>query len=153
MSFSFTFLVLMDLGSSASRKGLEVRDTDRGRRGGGALSPWSHTKPSPPCCFFPPQVFEFSITEKEYTAWSRKLQQLGLHKDWLQRDTPITHITFHPKKASYLLLHDTHMFCIVDKSLVSPCSGPCHSRLFCSRRQEETPRPTHSGPTRSSQSF
>uniref|UniRef100_A0ABM5ETN1 U3 small nucleolar RNA-associated protein 4 homolog n=1 Tax=Pogona vitticeps TaxID=103695 RepID=A0ABM5ETN1_9SAUR len=66
------------------------------------------------------QVFEFSITEKEYTAWSRKLQQLGLHKDWLQRDTPITHITFHPKKASYLLLHDTHMFCIVDKSLPLP---------------------------------
>ncbi|KAJ7312190.1 hypothetical protein JRQ81_006554 [Phrynocephalus forsythii] len=66
------------------------------------------------------QVFEFSIIEKEYTPWSRKVHQLGLHRDWLQRDTPITHIAFHPKQASYILLHDTYMFCILDKSLPLP---------------------------------
>ncbi|XP_062997525.1 U3 small nucleolar RNA-associated protein 4 homolog [Elgaria multicarinata webbii] len=66
------------------------------------------------------QVFEFSIADKEYTPWSRKLQQFGMHKDWMDRDTPITHITFNPKKASHILVHDTHMFCIIDKSLPLP---------------------------------
>lgn len=73
----------------------------------------------PPCwlsCF---QVFEFSIKERSYTPWSRKLQQLGLHKDWLERDTPITHIAFRPRHPSHVLLHDTYMFCILDMSLVS----------------------------------
>ncbi|XP_066493111.1 U3 small nucleolar RNA-associated protein 4 homolog isoform X2 [Tiliqua scincoides] len=66
------------------------------------------------------KVFEFSIVDKEYTPWSRKVQQHGLHKDWLERDTPITHIAFNPKQASHILLHDTYMFCILDKSLPLP---------------------------------
>ncbi|XP_053126642.1 U3 small nucleolar RNA-associated protein 4 homolog [Hemicordylus capensis] len=66
------------------------------------------------------QVFEFSIPEKEYTPWSRQVQQQGLHKDWLERDTPITHIAFNPQQASHILLHDTYMFCILDKSLPLP---------------------------------
>ncbi|XP_067392855.1 U3 small nucleolar RNA-associated protein 4 homolog [Emydura macquarii macquarii] len=66
------------------------------------------------------QVFEFSIPSREYTTWSRKVQQHGLHKGWLERDTPITHITFNPKQPAHILLHDTHMFCILDKSLPLP---------------------------------
>ncbi|XP_038223847.1 U3 small nucleolar RNA-associated protein 4 homolog isoform X1 [Dermochelys coriacea] len=66
------------------------------------------------------QVFEFSIPDREYTTWSRKVQQHGLHKGWLERDTPITHITFNPKQPAHILLHDTHMFCILDKSLPLP---------------------------------
>ncbi|KAG9338119.1 hypothetical protein JZ751_027090 [Albula glossodonta] len=37
------------------------------------------------------QIFEFSVVEGRYTDWSRKLQRVGLHPLWLQRDTPVTH--------------------------------------------------------------
>uniref|UniRef100_A0A670INP7 UTP4 small subunit processome component n=1 Tax=Podarcis muralis TaxID=64176 RepID=A0A670INP7_PODMU len=60
------------------------------------------------------QMFEFSITNKEYTPWSRKIQKLGLSKNWQLRETPITHIAFSPQQASHILLHDTFMFCILD---------------------------------------
>ncbi|NWU73673.1 UTP4 protein, partial [Pterocles burchelli] len=66
------------------------------------------------------QLFEFSIPEKQYTAWSRTVQNCGLHKGWLERDSPITHITFNPKNPSHILLHDTYMFCVLDKSLPLP---------------------------------
>ncbi|KAM9509198.1 U3 small nucleolar RNA-associated protein 4 homolog [Guaruba guarouba] len=66
------------------------------------------------------QLFEFSIPEKQYTDWSRMVQKSGLHKVWLERDSPITHITFNPKNPSHILLHDTYMFCIIDKSLPLP---------------------------------
>ncbi|XP_039186789.1 U3 small nucleolar RNA-associated protein 4 homolog [Crotalus tigris] len=74
------------------------------------------------------QVFEFSIKERGYTPWSRKLQQLGLHKDWLERDTPITHIAFRPGHSSHVLLHDTYMFCILDTSL------PLHEDATASKK-------------------
>uniref|UniRef100_A0A8C5RVK1 UTP4 small subunit processome component n=1 Tax=Laticauda laticaudata TaxID=8630 RepID=A0A8C5RVK1_LATLA len=76
------------------------------------------------------QLFEFSIQEGGYTPWSRKLQQLGLHKDWLERDTPITHITFRPRHSSHVLLHDTYMFCILDMSL------PLHEDAAASKKLE-----------------
>ncbi|XP_025895402.1 U3 small nucleolar RNA-associated protein 4 homolog [Nothoprocta perdicaria] len=66
------------------------------------------------------QLFEFSIPEKQYTAWSRTVQNDGLHKAWLERDSPITHIAFNPKNPSHILLHDVYMFCILDKSLPLP---------------------------------
>ncbi|KAM4572937.1 U3 small nucleolar RNA-associated protein 4 homolog [Odontesthes bonariensis] len=66
------------------------------------------------------QIFEFSLKQKEYTAWSRTLQQQGLHKLWLQRDTPVTHIAFNPQNPAHVLLHDTFMFCIIDQSLPLP---------------------------------
>ncbi|PKU29634.1 hypothetical protein llap_20062 [Limosa lapponica baueri] len=66
------------------------------------------------------QLFEFSIPEKQYTAWSRTVQNHGLHKAWLERDSPITHITFNPKNPSHILLHDIYMFCVLDKSLPLP---------------------------------
>ncbi|NWI62235.1 UTP4 protein, partial [Todus mexicanus] len=66
------------------------------------------------------QLFEFSIPKKQYTAWSRTVQNRGLHKLWLERDTPITHITFNPKNPSHILLHDLYMFCVLDKSLPLP---------------------------------
>nr|BAB55212.1 unnamed protein product [Homo sapiens] len=65
------------------------------------------------------QVFEYSIPDKQYTDWSRTVQKQGFHHLWLQRDTPITHISFHPKRPMHILLHDAYMFCIIDKSLVS----------------------------------
>jgi len=69
-------------------------------------------------CFVVLQIFEFSLKQKEYTDWSRKLQKQGLHSLWLQRDTPVTHITFNPKNPAHVLLHDNFMFCIIDQSLV-----------------------------------
>lgn len=64
------------------------------------------------------------------------VQQRGLHKAWLERDAPITHITFNPKKPSHILLHDLYMFCVLDKSLVRPCAwirgvGLCLGHLPC----------------------
>uniref|UniRef100_A0A8B9NW52 UTP4 small subunit processome component n=1 Tax=Apteryx owenii TaxID=8824 RepID=A0A8B9NW52_APTOW len=66
------------------------------------------------------QLFEFSIPEKQYTAWSRTVQNSGLHRAWLERDSPITHIAFNPKNPSHILLHDVYMFCVLDKSLPLP---------------------------------
>ncbi|NXP48615.1 UTP4 protein, partial [Heliornis fulica] len=66
------------------------------------------------------QLFEFSIPERQYTAWSRMVQNWGLHWVWLERDSPITHITFNPKNPSHILLHDLYMFCVIDKSLPLP---------------------------------
>ncbi|KAM9854320.1 U3 small nucleolar RNA-associated protein 4 homolog [Aulostomus maculatus] len=66
------------------------------------------------------QLFEFSLVQKEYTDWSRRLQKQGLHPQWLQRDTPITHVTFNPKNPAHIILHDMFMFCILDKTLPLP---------------------------------
>uniref|UniRef100_A0A2K6AFL3 UTP4 small subunit processome component n=1 Tax=Mandrillus leucophaeus TaxID=9568 RepID=A0A2K6AFL3_MANLE len=71
-------------------------------------------------CHVLPQVFEYSIPDKQYTDWSRTVQKQGFHHLWLQRDTPITHISFHPKRPMHILLHDAYMFCIIDKSLPLP---------------------------------
>lgn len=66
------------------------------------------------------QVFEFSLGQKEYTDWSRKLQKQGLHPLWLERDTPITHITFNRKNPAHIILHDVFMLCVIDQSLPLP---------------------------------
>ncbi|XP_030367183.1 U3 small nucleolar RNA-associated protein 4 homolog [Strigops habroptila] len=66
------------------------------------------------------QLFEFSIPEKQHTAWSCMVQNCRLHKVWLERDLPITHITFNPKNPLHILLHDIYMLCILDKSLPLP---------------------------------
>ncbi|KAG9474965.1 hypothetical protein GDO78_003435, partial [Eleutherodactylus coqui] len=66
------------------------------------------------------QILEFNIAEKQYTHWSRKVLQHGLHRDWLERDTPITGITFNPSKPEHILMHDNYMFCVLDKSLPLP---------------------------------
>ncbi|XP_039619444.1 U3 small nucleolar RNA-associated protein 4 homolog [Polypterus senegalus] len=66
------------------------------------------------------QIFEFSITEKQYTDWSRKVQKEGLHSHWFERDTPVTHVAFNPRKPSQIMLHDMYMLCIIDKSLPLP---------------------------------
>ncbi|KAM6926737.1 U3 small nucleolar RNA-associated protein 4 homolog [Lycodopsis pacificus] len=66
------------------------------------------------------QIFEYSLVQKEYTAWSRMLQKRGLHRLWLERDTPITHVTFNPQNPAHIILHDMFMFCIIDQSLPLP---------------------------------
>ncbi|KAK9517314.1 hypothetical protein VZT92_025197 [Zoarces viviparus] len=66
------------------------------------------------------QIFEYSLVQKEYTAWSRRLQKQGLHYLWLERDTPITHVAFNPKNPAHIILHDMFMFCIIDQSLPLP---------------------------------
>lgn len=93
--------------------------TRPGRSGGDAgEAQTSQNHPLSP--LLPLKLFEFSIPEKQYTAWSRMVQNCGLHKVWLERDSPITHIAFNPKNPSHILLHDIYMFCVLDKSLVSP---------------------------------
>lgn len=66
------------------------------------------------------QIFEYSLVRKEYTEWSRKLQKQGLHSLWLNRDTPITHVTFSPTNPAHIFLHDMFMFCIIDQNLPLP---------------------------------
>lgn len=66
------------------------------------------------------QIFEYSLVQKEYTEWSRKLQKQGLHSLWLDRDTPITHVTFSPTNPAHIFLHDMFMFCIIDQNLPLP---------------------------------
>uniref|UniRef100_A0A665VB61 Uncharacterized protein n=1 Tax=Echeneis naucrates TaxID=173247 RepID=A0A665VB61_ECHNA len=66
------------------------------------------------------QIFEYSLAQKEYTEWSRKLQKQGLHNLWLERDTPITHISFNPNNQAHIILHDMFMLCIIDQSLPLP---------------------------------
>ncbi|XP_023150180.2 U3 small nucleolar RNA-associated protein 4 homolog [Amphiprion ocellaris] len=69
------------------------------------------------------QIFEFSLQQKEYTEWSRKLQKQGLHGLWLKRDTPVTSVGFNPKNPTHIILNDTFMFCIIDQSLPLPESS------------------------------
>lgn len=57
------------------------------------------------------------------------VQQHGLPKDWLERDTPIAHIAFNPRQPTQLLLHDTYMLCILDKSLVSLRPATCLDKV------------------------
>ncbi|XP_061533384.1 U3 small nucleolar RNA-associated protein 4 homolog isoform X1 [Phycodurus eques] len=90
------------------------------------------------------QIFEFSLLQKEYTEWSRKLQKEGLHPLWLQRDTPITHITFNPKNSAHILLHDMFMFCIIDKSLPLPEAKSQFSNQMTLRSLPESDRIRHS---------
>ncbi|XP_077372465.1 U3 small nucleolar RNA-associated protein 4 homolog [Festucalex cinctus] len=90
------------------------------------------------------QIFEFSLVQKEYTDWSRKLQKQGLHPLWLQRDMPITHVTFNPKNSAHILLHDTFMFCIIDKSLPLPEAKSQLSNQMTLRSLPESERLRHS---------
>ncbi|XP_075998606.1 U3 small nucleolar RNA-associated protein 4 homolog [Genypterus blacodes] len=66
------------------------------------------------------QIFEFSLVQKQYTDWSRKLQMQGLHPLWLERDTPVTQITFNPQNPNHIIMHDAYMLCIIDQSLPLP---------------------------------
>ncbi|KAF7644632.1 hypothetical protein LDENG_00218680 [Lucifuga dentata] len=66
------------------------------------------------------QIFEYSLVQKKYTDWSRKLQKQGLHSLWLERDTPVTHITFNPQNPHHIIMHDMYMWCIIDQSLPLP---------------------------------
>lgn len=66
------------------------------------------------------QVFEFSLGQKEYTDWSRKLQKQGLHPLWFERDTPITHVSFSAKNPAHIIMHDVYMMCVIDQSLPLP---------------------------------
>lgn len=88
-------------------------------QGGGAKQRLELLPPCPagPCVL---QVFEFSLLQKEYTQWSRALLKHGLHRLWLQRDTPITHISFSRSSAAQLLLHDAFMLCVIDQTLPFP---------------------------------
>ncbi|XP_070763785.1 U3 small nucleolar RNA-associated protein 4 homolog isoform X2 [Enoplosus armatus] len=75
------------------------------------------------------QILEYSLAQKEYTEWSRKLQKQGLHTLWLERDTPVTHVTFNPENPAHILLHDAFMFCIIDQSLMTLRSLPEPERI------------------------
>ncbi|KAL0968201.1 hypothetical protein UPYG_G00263760 [Umbra pygmaea] len=89
------------------------------------------------------KIFEYSIVEKQYTDWSRQLQKHGLHYLWLDRDTPVTHVTFNPKNPEHILLHDRHMFCIIDKSLPLPDQKTQFYNQMTLRSLSEQERPHH----------
>lgn len=90
------------------------------------------------------QVFEYSLVQKEYTDWSRALQKQGLHPLWLQRDTPITHITFNPRNPAHIILQDTFMFCIVDQTLPLPEAKTIFHNQMTLRGLPEAERSRHS---------
>uniref|UniRef100_A0A673YZN6 UTP4 small subunit processome component n=1 Tax=Salmo trutta TaxID=8032 RepID=A0A673YZN6_SALTR len=89
------------------------------------------------------QLFEYSIVEKQYTDWSRKLQKQGLHNVWLDRDTPVTHVTFNQKNPNQVVLHDMHMFCIIDQSLPLPDQKTQFYNQITLRSLSEQERPSH----------
>ncbi|KAJ4937558.1 hypothetical protein JOQ06_002193 [Pogonophryne albipinna] len=90
------------------------------------------------------QIFEYSLVQKEYTEWSRKLQKQGLHPLWMERDTPITHIAFNPKNPAHIILHDTFMFCIIDQNLPLPeAKTPLYNQMTL-RSLPESERIMHS---------
>uniref|UniRef100_A0A4W4G369 Anaphase-promoting complex subunit 4 WD40 domain-containing protein n=1 Tax=Electrophorus electricus TaxID=8005 RepID=A0A4W4G369_ELEEL len=66
------------------------------------------------------QIFEFSLEQKQYTDWSRLVHRKGLHPQWLERDTPVTNVTFSPRNPAHVILHDMYMFCIIDQTLPLP---------------------------------
>lgn len=70
------------------------------------------------CCSRVLQVFEFSLLQKEYTPWSRALLKHGLHRLWLERDTPVTHIGYSRRNPAHVFLHDVFMLCVIDQTLV-----------------------------------
>uniref|UniRef100_A0A8C1ZJH7 UTP4 small subunit processome component n=1 Tax=Cyprinus carpio TaxID=7962 RepID=A0A8C1ZJH7_CYPCA len=66
------------------------------------------------------QMCEYSIEQKQYTDWSRTVQRKGLHRFWMERDTPCLNVMFNPQNPSHVILHDTYMLCIIDQSLPLP---------------------------------
>uniref|UniRef100_A0A7N6F5K0 Anaphase-promoting complex subunit 4 WD40 domain-containing protein n=1 Tax=Anabas testudineus TaxID=64144 RepID=A0A7N6F5K0_ANATE len=90
------------------------------------------------------QIFEYSLARKEYTEWSRKLQKQGLHSLWLERDTPVTHVTFNPRNPAHIVLHDTFMFCIIDQSLPLPEAKTLLYNQMTLRSVPESERIRHS---------
>ncbi|XP_047008751.2 U3 small nucleolar RNA-associated protein 4 homolog [Ictalurus punctatus] len=66
------------------------------------------------------QLFEYSIEHKQYTDWSRMVQRNGLHRVWLERDTPVTNVTFNRKNPAHIVLQDMYMICIIDQTLPLP---------------------------------
>ncbi|XP_070763784.1 U3 small nucleolar RNA-associated protein 4 homolog isoform X1 [Enoplosus armatus] len=90
------------------------------------------------------QILEYSLAQKEYTEWSRKLQKQGLHTLWLERDTPVTHVTFNPENPAHILLHDAFMFCIIDQSLPLPEAKTLFYNQMTLRSLPEPERIRHS---------
>ncbi|XP_034541161.1 U3 small nucleolar RNA-associated protein 4 homolog [Notolabrus celidotus] len=90
------------------------------------------------------QIFEYSLAQKEYTDWSRMLQKQGLHYLWLERDTPITNVTFNPKNSAHIILHDTFMFCVIDQSLPLPEAKAMLFNQMTLRSLPEAERKQHS---------
>uniref|UniRef100_A0A673ME53 U3 small nucleolar RNA-associated protein 4 homolog n=1 Tax=Sinocyclocheilus rhinocerous TaxID=307959 RepID=A0A673ME53_9TELE len=66
------------------------------------------------------EMFEYSIEQKQYTDWSRTVQRKGLHRLWVERDTPCLNVMFNPQNPSHVILHDMYMLCIIDQSLPLP---------------------------------
>ncbi|KAI4904474.1 hypothetical protein NFI96_015128 [Prochilodus magdalenae] len=90
------------------------------------------------------QLFEYSIEEKKYTDWSRQVQRHGLHSLWLERDTPVTNVTFNPKNPAHIILHDMFMFCIIDQTLPLPENSSQFYNQLTLRSLPEKERKKHS---------
>ncbi|XP_062860851.1 U3 small nucleolar RNA-associated protein 4 homolog [Trichomycterus rosablanca] len=90
------------------------------------------------------QLFEYSIEEKQYTDWSRLVQRNGLHYLWLERDTPVTNVTFSTKNPAHIILHDMYMFCLIDKTLPLPDNRSQFFNQLTLRSLPEKDRPSQS---------
>jgi len=76
------------------------------------------------------KIVEYSVSCKEYTAWSRKHTDYR-HAQWSTRINKIRRITYHPLSANQIIAHDDEMFCIINKTQAMPDSTvrlfPCTS--------------------------
>uniref|UniRef100_A0AAR2LRA0 Anaphase-promoting complex subunit 4 WD40 domain-containing protein n=1 Tax=Pygocentrus nattereri TaxID=42514 RepID=A0AAR2LRA0_PYGNA len=90
------------------------------------------------------QLTEYSVEKKQYTDWSRQVQRHGLHSLWLERDTPVTNVTFNPKNPAHIVLHDMYMFCIIDQTLPLPDQRSQFYNQLTLRSMPEKERKKHS---------
>lgn len=91
------------------------------------------------------QIYEYSLAQKEYTEWCRALQKKGLHSSWLDRATPVTHAFFSAANPDHIVLHDEHMFCLIDKSLPLPekDSDLYNQKQLCSMTEKDRIKNSH----------
>lgn len=89
------------------------------------------------------QMFEYSIEQKQYSDWSRSVQRTGLHRVWLDRDTPVTNVMFNPSNPSHIILHDSYMLCIIDQSLPLPDNSTQFYNQLTLRSLPEEQRKLH----------
>ncbi len=64
------------------------------------------------------QIVEYDVIDTQYTPFSRKLAT-HLPTQWINRSSTVRHVTFDPKHADVIILHDDSVICTIDKNKVS----------------------------------
>ncbi|KAI0227127.1 U3 small nucleolar RNA-associated protein 4 [Lamellibrachia satsuma] len=65
------------------------------------------------------RIVEYSIAQKEYTAWSRLLASKP-HPQWLRGHSRINQIMYHPRQPQQFFLRENTMLWIIDKTQPLP---------------------------------